>query len=112
VFLKTGYIDGRLGYEGLHDLVNKVLNANVQSGLFLSDQAPRCQSIVARWSVTGSSIPIALIAFIVSVNTRACCYAFVGSWEFLAFSRKRQLAPVLLVLLGVSGQFPLKPWIP
>lgn len=27
VFLKTGYIDGRLGYEGLRGLVSKVLNA-------------------------------------------------------------------------------------
>jgi transposase len=34
VFLKTGYIDGRLGYEGLRGLVSKVLNADVQSGLF------------------------------------------------------------------------------
>jgi transposase len=34
VFLKTGYIDGRLGYEGLRGLVSKVLNADVRSGLF------------------------------------------------------------------------------
>lgn len=34
VFLKTGFIDPRLGIEGLRGLVSKVLNADVRSGLF------------------------------------------------------------------------------
>jgi transposase len=34
VFLKTGFIDGRLGIEGLRGLVSKVLNADAHSGLF------------------------------------------------------------------------------
>jgi transposase len=34
VFLKTGFIDGRLGIEGLRGLVSKTLHADVRSGLF------------------------------------------------------------------------------
>jgi hypothetical protein len=40
VFLKTGYIDGRLGYEGLRGLVSKALNTDVRSGLFAAIGAP------------------------------------------------------------------------
>ena len=34
VFPKTGFIDGRLGIDGLRGPVSKVLNADVRSGLF------------------------------------------------------------------------------
>ena len=43
--------------------------------------SPYCQSIVARWSAAGSSMRLALTAFIAAVKSSTRCYAFPNSAE-------------------------------